>query len=248
MVMAHPKIQGFFFTSLSIALFLLFSGVCSPSEGGSEPWKKLLKAHVDAKGFLDYEGVRKDRELLDRSLERLKKGAPGSDASEEERIAYWINAYNAFTIQLILEHYPVESINDIDRAFERKFISIDGKKYSLDGIEKGILLEEFDDPRIHYAVNCASVSCPPLRNEPYRAEELDRQLEDQARRFVNDSDKNLLKEDRVRISKLYDWYRKDFERNGSLIEHLNRYAEGVTIAPDARIEFMEYDWGLNESS
>lgn len=226
---------------------ILFSGVLSAQNEPEGAWGKLLQEHVTEEGCLDYEGVQEEGKLLDRALESLRAEMPEEGASDHERIAYWINVYNAFAIQLVLDHYPIESIRDIDRAFERTFIDIDGESYSLNDIEKRILLENFEDPRIHYAVNCASISCPPLRQEPYRAGTLDRQLEEQATRFVNDPSKNKLGKERVRISKLYDWYREDFTRNGSLVDHLNRYAEGVRIEADASLSFMEYDWGLNQN-
>lgn len=205
-----------------------------------------MKRHVGEKGYVDYDGMEKDLPLLKKALASFRNGPPGPEAKEDERMAFWIDAYNAFAIKLVLDHRPLESIRDIDRAFDREFIDIGERSYSLNGIEKGILLEEFDEPKVHYAVNCASISCPPLRGEPYRSDILDRQLEDQAERFINDPSKNELKKDRVRISKLYDWYTEDFKRNGSLIEHLNRYAEGVKIRSDAEVAYKEYDWGLNQ--
>jgi hypothetical protein len=244
------RTRTFFLNKGVIPFFLCFafafSGTKAPPGGGGSPWSKLLDRHVTEKGFVDYEGMKKDRDLLDQALKNIKEQTPGSASSREERIAYWINAYNAFTIELVLEHYPISSINDIEDPFDRKFIEIGGRTYSLNGIEKGILLKDFDDPRIHYAVNCASISCPPLRREPYRADDLDRQLKEQAKRFVNDPSKNRLKKGGVRISKLYDWYKEDFTSNGSLIEHLNRYAKGVKVRKDATIGYMAYDWGLNQ--
>jgi hypothetical protein len=235
-------------SSLLLTCFFLF--IAPPLSGQGDPrtaWAELLREHVTEGGYVDYDGIRADRELLDRSLSSFKDEVPKEGASDKERIAYWIDVYNAFAIQLVLEHYPIGSIRDIDRAFERKFIELDGQEHSLNGIEKGILLDEFEDPRIHYAVNCASISCPPLRREPYRARVLDQQLEDQASRFINDPEKNELRKEAVRISELYDWYRDDFTRNGSLVDHLNRYAEGIRIDEEASLSFMEYDWGLNQN-
>lgn len=241
--------RTFPFPVLSLCVLFLLTGSASmehkPQKKG--PWGVLLKKHVDENGFVDYEGFKRDRSTLDVALDRLRNGKPSASASDKEKIAYWINVYNAFTIDLILRNRPLESINDIEEPFDRKFIEIGKEKYSLNDVEKGILLEEFDDPRIHYAVNCASVSCPPLRAEPYRGMKLEEQLKDQAVRFVNDKEKNRLSKDRVRISKLYDWYRDDFTRKGSLVEHLDRYSKDVDISKDAEVDFLEYDWGLNES-
>ncbi|MFB6257504.1 MAG: DUF547 domain-containing protein [Flavobacteriales bacterium] len=244
--------RGFLF--LILLAGTLLGGGRSPSGSEHSPspekdaWERLLSDHVTDRGFVDYKGLKQDPSLLDKAIAQLKEEKPSKGAPRKERLAFWINAYNAFAIQLVLDHYPIESIRDIDRAFKRSFIRIDGAKYSLNSIEKGILLKEFDDPRIHYAVNCASISCPPLRGEPYRASELDEQLRDQAITFVNDPSKNRLKKDRVRISKIYDWYKGDFTKNGSLIGHLNEYAKDVRIEGEASIAYMEYDWGLNQKS
>ncbi|MFB6259062.1 MAG: DUF547 domain-containing protein [Flavobacteriales bacterium] len=232
-----------FFLSFFLALYAL---PVSTTAQRYSAWDSLLGHYVTNKGFVDYKELKKKEGLMEEVLAEFRDQYPGPEASSPKEVAYWINAYNAYAIDLVLEHYPIESIRDIDRAFEKKFIELGDKRFSLDGIEKGIILKENEDPRLHYAVNCASISCPPLRDEAYKGGRLDRQLKDQALDFINDPEKNRLKKERVRISKIYDWYRKDFTRNGSLIDHLNRYAKGVRIAPGAEVKYMEYDWGLNE--
>ncbi len=233
---------------LFIALFPIAFLMILPSGRAQRynVWDSVLERYVNEDGYVDYKGLQKKQSILDEALSEFRKRYKSPRASTNKELAYWINVYNAFAIDLVLEHYPVESIRDIDRAFEKKFIELGDERFSLDGIEKRIILKENEDPRVHYAINCASISCPPLRDEAYRGKKLDKQLTDQAIAFVNDPEKNRLKNERVRISKIYDWYEEDFTKNSSLIDHLNRYAEGVEIAPDAEVTFMEYDWDLNE--
>ena len=168
-------------------------------------------------------------------------------------MAYWINAYNAFTVKLIVDHYPVQSIKDIkngipfvNTVWDIKFIEIEEAVYDLNNIEHGILRPKFQDPRIHFAVNCASVSCPKLWNRAYTAKGLGEQLDRAARDFLRDERRNVIAEDRVQLSKIFSWYGMDFKKKGkSLIEYLNQYSP-VQIQPDAEVDYLEYNWNLNE--
>jgi hypothetical protein len=185
---------------------------------------------------------------------------------KRQQLAYWINAYNAFTIKLILDHYPVKSIKDIKKGvafvnsvWDIKFIKIEGQEYDLNNIEHSIIRSQFDEPRIHFAVNCASYSCPKLLNEAYTAERLEVQLEAQARDFFNDTRKNkIINKDKVVLSSILKWYSTDFTNKGifsrvfggsgrsqKLINYVNPYVD-IDISKDAEVEFMEYRWELNE--
>jgi hypothetical protein len=168
-------------------------------------------------------------------------------------LAYWINAYNAFTIQLILRNYPLASIKDIagnipfvNTAWDLSFINIEGHQYDLNDIEHGIIRPNFDEPRIHFALVCAALSCPSLRNEAYTAQKLNSQLDEQARTFFNNPSKNEISSNSIQVSKLLDWYEGDFTKNGnSLIDYVNKYTS-TTIAPDAKVTYKDYNWSLNE--
>lgn len=216
-------------------------------------WNELLKSHVDTLGHVNYKGFVKDSLRLNEYLDLLKSSHPNeTNWSKEERMAYWINAYNAFTVQLIVRHYPCKSIKDlggklykVNTPWDIRFILIEGKDYDLNNIEHDILRKEFEEPRIHFALNCASVSCPALRNEAYMAEKLDGQLTDQAKRFLADTTKNKVGRNAAQLSKLFSWYTGDFTKNTSLIGFINRYAV-VQMDPKARIDYLEYDWKLNE--
>ncbi len=221
-------------------------------------WTALLKKHVTDDGLVDYKGFAKDSGKLNDYLSVLSDNHPNADHwSKDQRLAYWINAYNAFTVQLVLRHYPVESIKDVvsgpnitfvNSPWDIKFIKIEGKAYDLNNIEHGIIRERFEEPRIHFAVNCASISCPKLPREAYTAAKLDQQLEAQAADFINDPSKNRISSDNIKISRIFKWFKGDFtENHESLQAYINQYTE-TKIDSDAEIEWMAYDWGLNDAS
>lgn len=217
-------------------------------------WDKLLKKHVNDKGFVNYTAFKKDYDELKKYLDMLSASAPNGKWSKEEQLAYWINAYNAFTVQLILDHYPgISTIKDIGSkikipfvsdAWTVKFITIGGKKMDLNNIEHGIIRKKFDEPRIHFALVCAAKSCPPLRNEAFVAEQLDKQLDEQARDFMNDKVKNNVTKNKAEISKIMDWYGGDFTKKMPLVDWINKYA-AIKIDKNTPISYMDYNWDLN---
>lgn len=250
---------------LTLAFFLtvlIFFQHClsdSPSKNGSksidhEAWTELLKKHVNSEGFVDYGGFKKDRLKLNAYLEVLRKNPPDETTwTQEEQIAYWINTYNAFTVKLIIDHYPIESIKDIgstiqipfiNSPWDIKFIEINNQKLDLNNIEHAILRKKFDEPRIHFAINCASVSCPKLRREAFVAEKLNDQLREQAYEFINDPKRNLISEQTVELSKIFRWFKGDFTKNQTLKAYVNQYANSK-IREESNISFMDYDWSLN---
>ncbi len=218
-----------------------------------ELWDELLKKHVTADGVVDYEGFVKDKKQVNEYLEYLNQNPPQENWSREEKMAFWINVYNVATVKLIVDNYPVESIQDlqptlkipfIHDVWHKEFFEIGGEDRSLDEVEHGILRKEFNEPRIHFGVNCASISCPKLLNEAYTAEKLDEQLDKQARYFINTDRYNQIAPNNIKISKIFRWFTGDFTENGSLIDFLNQYTE-VTINEDAEVDYLDYNWGLN---
>lgn len=205
--------------------------------------------------MVDYKGFQEDSAGLQQYLTLLESHHPNdSHWSIEERPAYWINAYNAFTVELILKHYPVNSIKAIvngpnipfvNSPWDIRFINIQGNEYDLNDIEHGIIRDRFNESRIHFAVNCASVSCPVLRAEAYKAEKPDEQLNEQARAFLSDTMRKKISKDRVVISKIFKWYSGDFKNNGSLIDYLDQYTE-TAIADNDEISDLDYNWKLND--
>jgi len=206
-------------------------------------WNALLQKFVTAQGKVDYAGFKKSESELDAYLATLKESALEKDWGRDAAMAYWINAYNAFTIKRILNDYPVTSIQDLDGGdpWKVKWIDIDGKMYSLNNIEHDILRPQYKDPRIHFAVNCAARSCPPLPNKAFTASNLNQMLESNARAFIRNTDYNTTTGN-VRISKIFDWYGEDF---GNLKTYLNKYL-ATPIAEGKEIGFKEYDWALNK--
>lgn len=218
-----------------------------------EIWDGLVKEHVFKNGKVSYKGFIRDSVQLKNYLALLKNNHPNNkNWNRQEQLAYWINAYNAFTVKLIVDNYPQQSIKDIKKGipfvntvWDIKFIKIEKATYDLNNIEHGIIRNKFDEPRIHFAVNCASISCPNLRNEAFTAERLEEQLVDQARQFLSDPTKNKISKDKVELSKIFSWFKGDFKKKGSLIDFLNKYAP-VKIDKNAAVEYLDYDWGLNE--
>ena len=216
-------------------------------------WNTLLKKHVSAKGNVDYKGFLKDEGTLKEYLTALSNHHPDKSWKKEDRLAFWINAYNAFTVKLILDNYPVSSIKDIggsiyriNTAWDIKFIKIGDETYDLNNIEHGIIRDEFEEPRIHFALNCAATSCPRLRNEAYVGNRLDAQLDDQARLFINDDRKNKITKEVAKISKIFLWYRGDFSVNGKNFRDIINQYSTVKITNDTKIEYLDYNWSLNE--
>ncbi len=248
---------------LLVGLFMVTAASCQRFDritSQSKPtshkaWDDLLKQYVTPEGNVNYKGFLADSLQLNQYLAQLSEGFPTeANWAEPQRLAYWINAYNAFTIQLIIRNYPVESIKDIgpslaipfvNSVWDAAFIQIEGQLLTLNDIEHRILRKEFEEPRIHFAINCASKSCPPLRNEAYTADKLEKQLQEQAVQFINDAQWNQLSSTEVSVSKIFSWFKGDFTTEGTLIDFLNRYA-AITIRPDAPINYLPYDWNLNE--
>ena len=215
-----------------------------------DTWSVLLALYVDTEGSVNYEGFQRDVLQLDMYLEDLSSNPPGRTWTEAEELAYWINAYNAFTIKLILDHYPLESIKDIadglpmiNSPWDIKFFTIGGVEMDLNTIEHEILRKKFDEPRIHFAINCASVSCPKLRNEAYTAYQLEQQLEEQTLDFLNNSNKNRFTEEEIYLSSIFDWFNSDFTDQGDLLGFVKQYRP--SLDKDLPIKYLQYDWGLN---
>jgi hypothetical protein len=206
-------------------------------------WDGLLMKHVSAEGTVNYSGMKSDVRVLDSYLDNLRQFPPTGTSSSKEVMAYWINAYNAFTVKLILDNYPISSIMKIDggKAWDRKWITIGVKTYSLNDIEHNILRKKYKDARIHFAVNCAAKSCPPLANKAWTAENIETLLNKQASNFINDRQYNQISSSRASISKIFEWYAEDF---GDIISYLNRYSN-VRLSPGSQVSYNEYDWKLN---
>lgn len=268
--------------AVSLCLFLLSGAAQSAPD--SDPWPRWEAHDSDAAAVIDHapwdhflnlyakpgnDGVTRiaygqvsseERASLEEYLESLTQTRI-SDYRRDEQLAFWINLYNALTIKVILDHYPVESIRDItlESGFFDLFtagpwgaeiIEVEGEDLSLDDIEHRILRPIWQDPRIHYAVNCASLGCPNLARKAYRGGIMEEMLDAAAREFINHPRGIAADEDGLVLSSIYDWFAEDFgEGTDGLIAHLALYAEGSTkdlLSGSPSISDYAYDWRLND--
>jgi hypothetical protein len=228
-------------------------------------WDRLLKKHVvvlDAghASRLAYSGVARERAQLRDYLASLSavEERQFERWTRPQQMAFLINAYNAFAVEKVLTRYPdIHSIWDFGRLFgnpfKDRFFTLLGRPSSLDDVEHEMLRKRFHDPRIHFAVNCASVGCPMLREEAYAPERLERQLEEQAARFLSDRSRNRFAAGRLEVSRIFDWYKEDFEPRAA---YFARYASALSDDPAAQkliaegrapLAFLDYDWTLNDA-
>ena len=225
-----------------------------PSAGGvmfdHSNFDKLLKAHVDKDGWVDYEGFWKDKAQLKAYLKSLSE-ANVDQLGRDERLALLINSYNAFTISLILENYPVKSIKDIPDAqrWEAVRWNIGGNIVSLNQIENTYVRPVFKEPRIHFSLVCGAIGCPPLRNEAFAGKTLEKQLASQSK-YVHDHatwfqfDRNT---NRVGLTKLYEWYGTDFQQAaGSIFNFIRNNSDKLANVNTPTITWLDYDWNLND--
>lgn len=211
-------------------------------EFGHDAFDVLLKKVVSSNGVVDYSLLKGSSRGLNAYCKLLEENPPTEMWSRSENLAYWLNAYNAFTLKLIIDNYPVKSITDLDggKPWDKKWINLDSKTLSLNDIENVIIRPRFKDARIHFAVNCAAKSCPPLANYAFTGKNVNTKMDALTKSFINSS-ANEISADKIVVSKIFDWYGEDFN---DLITFINKYSS-VNVNPGAKISFMDYDWTLN---
>ncbi len=218
---------------------------------------KYTATNADGINLMDYGAVTaEDRAQLEAyiaSLEAIDPTRLGGD----EAFAYWVNLYNAVTVKVVLDHYPVASIRDIRTGFRagpwrRKLVKVDGVMLSLDDIEHGILRAYWNEPRVHYAVNCAAMGCPNLARKPYNGASLDSDLDAAARNYINSPRGVVIERGRLTLSAIYRWYRSDFGRSDAdILAALRQYAAPelrATLSQYRKIDSYAYDWSLNDAA
>ena len=233
----------------------------------SAAYARVLETYVTPEGRVRYADLKAEPADLKAFVEQLAAVSPENRPdlfpTRAAQMAYWINAYNAFVIHAVVEAYPVESVRDLKFGFGLLFFKRDrfvagGRRLSLDDIEHGILRRQFSEPRMHFALNCASASCPPLARQPYRGESLEAQLEEAARAFIGREENVWMRGDVLFLSKIFDWYAEDFTRRGgaadgsaTVVDYLLGYLPAETAArirqEKPRVEFYNYDWSLNDA-
>lgn len=255
-------------TKTLLVVFLLMNLMFAMSVSGEEQhalFSSVLKKYVQ-NGKVNYKELCKDPDL-GKYISFLESSNPESFTNEKDRLAFWINAYNAYTLKIICDHYPVKSINDLHSGgtvlghvfkttiWDKEIVVINHKATSLNNIEHKIIRPVFKDFRIHFALVCAAKSCPALRPEAYEGSKLDQQLDDQAKFFLSDSSKNRfdVAAQKASISKIFDWYQKDFgEAKSEVLLAISKYLpdqirKSIQSAPNKwEIDYTNYDWSLNE--
>jgi hypothetical protein len=215
-------------------------------------WDALLKKYLNEESRVDYNRLKQeDLPALDRYIAQMAEAWPASLTQEQQKAAL-INAYNALTIRWVLEHYPIESIWKTKKPFREARHTVNGEKMSLDDIETR--LRRMGDPRIHAALVCAARSCPPLRREAYVAERLDRQLDENTRAWLANPKLNRFEpsKSKAEVSSIFKWYKEDFNEKGATLKgFLARFGPekdtGFLKDDRAKIDFMKYHWGLNDT-
>ena len=261
-------------TLTTILAFSMAANLATAAEFDHSVWNGLLQKNVvqiknGQASQVDYEAMLKERAQLQKYLAQLSAVSAGEFARwpKAERLAFLLNAYNAFTVDLVLTRYPkLKSIKDIgsliQSPWKKRFVPLLGGTRSLDDIEQGMIRKsgEYNEPRIHFAANCASVGCPALHNEAYTGALLDTQLESATKNFLSDHSRNRYnaQTNRLEVSKIFDWYKQDFESGwhnwNSLNDFFAHYADKLTDTQEARqavaagkvdVDFLDYNWNLN---
>lgn len=238
----------------------------------TENYNTLLKKYV-VNGKVDYQSIQKNKKDLDIYLSYLNNTVPDSTWSNDKKKAFWLNAYNAYTIKIIADNYPPKKTSSIEKhtedtktvgftisntkkssityirekgkdAWNIPFAKVGGKVHTLNQIEHGILRKQFNDGRIHVGLNAASISGPQFANFAFTEENVNNSLEILMIHFINDSTKNKISDDKVELSKVFEWYSEDFNL-GDVLSYISKYVKTSTINQDAMVSYLKYNWELN---
>ncbi|MBM9501070.1 DUF547 domain-containing protein [Leptospira sp. 201903071] len=239
---------------LAFLISALLTGPLSAFDHTHSKFSNELKKYVQ-NGLVDYSAWKVNRTSLDSYLQTLSavEEKEYSSFTNSEKLSFLINAYNAFTIRLILDHHPLKSIKDLGGIFSGpwkiEFFTLLGTKKNLDWIEHEKLRKDFQEPRIHFAINCASKGCPPILNESFQASKLEEQLNSVTKKFLSDSKFNRydMSAKILYLSKIFQWFQSDFTRkNGNLLSFINANSGLPPIPASAEIHYLDYDWNLNQ--
>lgn len=251
---------------LSATFFAFSSAAVAEEPFSHDDWTAVLEKFVDDRGLVDYEGLAADRAVFDRYIAAVESRSPASHPqlfpSPPHQLAYYINAYNALVFQGVLARGPepksvwrgvVSGLN----FFVRMKVRVGGETMSLKHLEDDVIRAQFQDPRVHAALNCASISCPRLRREAYRGEDLEEQLDSAMREFVADPRNCSLdrSQEIIHLSKIFDWFSSDFldyerkmgNEDPRIVDYLNRYLDpGVRLPREYKVTYLDYDKGINK--
>lgn len=228
-------------------LIFLFFIVYTPVNGQKSIhhlWTTELQKYVDDQGIVNYAEWKKDTYGLDTYLKSLEENPPLAIWSKNDSLAYFINLYNAVTVKLILDNYPIKSIKNLITPWRFKRFNLGNKKVSLNHIEHDIL-RKMNEARIHFAINCASVSCPKLINKAFYSYSIGKQLEKATKEFINDPTRNKISPKSLELSKIFSWFGEDFGNKKERLEFIRKYAQ-IKWKGSPKIRYLDYDWALNE--
>lgn len=250
----------------SLVAAVLFAAITLPAlaaEPDYSDWSYLLDHYYDPAKGMDYGGLKENEPARLRKLRALMSTVDPSKLTRDEQLAFWINFYNISVVGIVVDHYPVDSIRDIStdpivrlNVFKKDRIVFQGQKISLDFIEHETIRPKFEDPRIHFAINCAAEDCPPIRTEPYVGARVDEQLDDQVSRFLNGPNGVRLTRSgdtiNVYVSKIMDWFGEDFDKwAGGRVAFLEKFlspsrAKVLKEAQKIDLRYEDYSWSLND--
>ncbi|VXC38936.1 conserved exported hypothetical protein [Flavobacterium sp. 9AF] len=207
-------------------------------------YEDFLTKYVSEEGYVDYDAIYENHTDLKNVIDRFEKLETYPNWSKNQELSHWINIYNVYSIKLIVDNFPINSIRDVYQSFDLRFIPVKNQLVSLNYIEKEILSKTLDE-RVHFAINCASISCPNINRVPFYADTIENQLEVAAKKFINNTTKNDISRKEVKLSKIFDWFAADFlKNNASVIDYINKYSD-TRIKENAEIQYLEYNWSLN---
>lgn len=258
-------------TLLSFTVILGSKSKASSDTFNDAALERVLTQYVNDSGLVNYAALKENRRDLDDTVEQIQHVSPANAPqvfpTREAQLAYWINAYNALVLRMVVDHYPISSITKIGiipfSAFFVERPQLGGKRMTLRSLENDVIRAGFHDPRIHFAINCASRSCPPLAQHAYRPETLNQQLDAAARKFINDNANVTLdaRSGKVELSKIFDWYASDFKeayaakvhRDGTVLDYLKLYLTPerqrvLAQLSGATVRYNQYDWSLNDQA
>ncbi len=240
--------------SLLAASFITIGAAQAFDHTHSE-FTEVLRVHVKG-ATVDYAALKKSPGKLESYLASAAavKESDFQTWTEARQIAFLANLYNAATLKLIIDHYPVKSIKDIggllSSPWKQPVVGLFGEKVTLDHVEHGLLRKNYSEPRVHFAVNCASVGCPNLRAEAFQADRLDAQLDEQARLFLSDKTRNRVEGGTLYLSPIFDWFAADFTKAGSVADFVAPYFPSedrkAVVSGELKIRYTDYNWSLNQ--
>jgi Protein of unknown function, DUF547 len=247
-----------------LVVFLLVSLPAYAFDHDYRKYGEVLQTYVKD-GLVDYVQLQKNRTTIDSFVKELAgvRKEEYDTWTREKQLAFWINGYNGWFLKIVIDHYPIRggkllgifypenSVQRIPGVWDVVKTQMAGREVSLNTIEHRILRTIFKEPRIHFSIVCASLGCPVLRTEPFRANELESQLEAATRDFINNPSKVRWNQNtnRLEVSKIFDWFASDFRSAGGVVSFIKRYASkelAEKITPDKKVAYLEYDWRLNE--